>query len=302
MARARTTTAAAARVLALGAALAAAAAPGARADAPALTLTGPSSTLRGHQVTFAGRFPGHPGVSVGVYLGSSVVARTTTDARGAFSVRPDLFTTGDYRARGGGAVSPPLHVRVRRPLLQAGSESGGVQRLVRRLDALGYAVESTSTAAFTGAVRQSVYAFQKAQGIAVDGIVGPETRARLLDPRPVEPRFATPDRHIEVDTERQLVLLVRGGRVTTVVNTSTAGVPGYHTPHGTFHVFRRVKGLDTSPLGKLYDPLYFHRGYAIHGSTSVPPEPASHGCVRVALWEAARLFDAVPHGETVDVY
>ena len=274
----------------------------ARAASSRLTLDGPGATRPGHQVTFTGRLAGQPHARVGIYLGSSVVAWTTTDGGGFFVARPHLYTSGDYRARAPGAVSPPQHVRIVRPLLRKGASSSGVQALVRRLAALGYAVHSRTTTEFTGAVRQSVYAFQKAQGIAVDGIVGPETRAALRDPVPVVARHASPADHIEVDTGRQLVLIVRGGEVRTIVNTSTAGIPGYHTPHGTFHVFRRVRGIDTSPLGKLYDPLYFHRGYAIHGSTNVPPYPASHGCVRVPIWEAARLFESVPHGETVYVY
>lgn len=77
------------------------------------------------------------------------------------------------------------------------------------------------------------------------------------------------------------MLVLRGGEVEGVVNASTAGIPGYHSPEGRFRVFRRVEGIDTSPLGRLWNPLYLYRGYAMHGSTSVPPEPASHGCVRV---------------------
>jgi hypothetical protein len=274
---------------------------GAAADR-SLTLDGPGATHRGHQVTFTGRLsPPAAGAEVGVYLGSSVVARATTNAHGFFVARPHLFTTGDYRARAAGAVSPPRHVRIVRPLLRAGSSGSAVGALVDRLAELGYAVADPDATAFTGAVRQSVYAFQKAQGLAVDGVVGPATRARLADPRPVTPRHARPADHIEVDKERQLVLVVRDGAVRAIVNTSTAGIPGYHTPEGRFRVFRRVEGIDTSPLGKLYDPLYFYRGYAIHGSTNVPPQPASHGCVRVPIWEAARLFETVPHGEVVYV-
>lgn len=32
----------------------------------------------------------------------------------------------------------------------------------------------------------------------------------------------------------------------------------------------------------LYRPRYFVGGYAIHGSPSIPPFPASHGCARVS--------------------
>ena len=92
-----------------------------------------------------------------------------------------------------------------------------------------------------------------------------------------------------------------GGTVVRVANAST-GTSETPTPTGSYRVFRRVEGIDTSPLGKLWNPLYFFRGYAIHGSTTVPPEPASHGCVRVALWEAKRLFERIPHNHVVHVY
>jgi hypothetical protein len=199
-------------------------------------------------------------------------------------------------------VSERHHVTIRRRLLDRGDAGLAVKRLARRLDELGYAVADRSPSSFDGALAQSVWAFQKAQRIAVDGIVGPVTRARLEDPEPVRPRHATPANHIEVDKERQILLLVRGGKVARIVNTSTAGIPGYITPEGRFRVFRRVAGIDTSPLGRLWNPLYFYRGYAIHGSTSVPPQPASHGCVRIPLWEARRFFETIPHGEVVYVY
>ena len=43
-----------------------------------------------------------------------------------------------------------------------------------------------------------------------------------------------------------------------------------------------VDGVDVDELGALYRPRYFHHdGIAVHGYRSVPPYPASHGCVRV---------------------
>jgi len=44
-----------------------------------------------------------------------------------------------------------------------------------------------------------------------------------------------------------------------------------------------VNGWDRGPLGSLYRPQYFNGGIAIHGYTSVPSTPASHGCCRVSL-------------------
>ena len=47
---------------------------------------------------------------------------------------------------------------------------------------------------------------------------------------------------------------------------------------------------------------YFIRGYAIHGYASVPPYPASHGCLRVPVPDAASIFAWVRHGTIVDTY
>ena len=48
--------------------------------------------------------------------------------------------------------------------------------------------------------------------------------------------------------------------------------------------------------------MYFVAGYAIHGNPSVPPYPASHGCVRVPMWIIPHLFVSERYGETVYVY
>jgi lipoprotein-anchoring transpeptidase ErfK/SrfK len=48
--------------------------------------------------------------------------------------------------------------------------------------------------------------------------------------------------------------------------------------------------------------MYFTGGYAIHGNPSVPPYPASHGCVRVPMWAAPVLYDEMPDGTVVYVY
>jgi lipoprotein-anchoring transpeptidase ErfK/SrfK len=47
---------------------------------------------------------------------------------------------------------------------------------------------------------------------------------------------------------------------------------------------------------------FFLRGFAIHGYPSVPPYPASHGCVRTPMWVAPSLFAANGYGETIYVY
>jgi lipoprotein-anchoring transpeptidase ErfK/SrfK len=47
---------------------------------------------------------------------------------------------------------------------------------------------------------------------------------------------------------------------------------------------------------------YFTGAYATHGYPSVPPFPASHGCLRVPIADALSLFRWIRIGTRVDVY
>jgi hypothetical protein len=73
------------------------------------------------------------------------------------------------------------------------------------------------------------------------------------------------------------------------------------TPGGSFRVTRRISGWRTSRLGRLYNPLYFNGGIAIHGAASVPAYPASHGCVRITMSAASWFPGVVPNGTPVYV-
>ena len=187
------------------------------------------------------------------------------------------------------------------PQLAEGASGSSVSALRARLAALGYQVPPVS-GAFDAPLLDSVYAFQKVQGLPRTGIVSAAVWARLDHPLQPRPRYPGPADHIEIDKTKQVLYVVRGGRVTAIVPVSTAGVPGDYTPTGRFAIYRKVVGFDPSPLGTLYDPMYFTGGYAIHGNPSVPPYPASHGCIRVPMWIAPLLYATNDYGETVYVY
>jgi hypothetical protein len=54
-------------------------------------------------------------------------------------------------------------------------------------------------------------------------------------------------------------------------------------------------------LGSLYNPVYFNGGIAVHGSRSVPGQPASHGCIRIPMGAAEWFPSAVHIGMPVHV-
>jgi lipoprotein-anchoring transpeptidase ErfK/SrfK len=159
--------------------------------------------------------------------------------------------------------------------------------------------------------RAAVMAFQKVNGLAADGTVGPLTLSALASP--VTPALrGGPATRIEIDLDTQVLYYVADGRLERIIPVSSGSGQTYRTPGGgtarsltpvgTFRVERRIRGVRNAPLGTLYDPLYFHKGWAIHGSDSVPAYPASHGCVRVPRADAIWLFDRAPVGTTVVLY
>jgi len=197
-------------------------------------------------------------------------------------------------------VTKTVPVSLRPPTLEVGDKSPLVAEFLRQLSALGYEIPSIQQT-FDYDVQESVFAFEKVQGLDRTGVVDAAFWSKLADPIVPKPRYASGD-HIEVDKARQVLFIVRAGAVKLISPVSTAGIPGYFTPVGSFAIFRKVDGYDTSPLGILYKPMYFTGGYAIHGNPSVPPYPASHGCIRVPNFVITRLFTSEPYGETVIVY
>ena len=74
------------------------------------------------------------------------------------------------------------------------------------------------------------------------------------------------------------------------------------TPGGVFKVYRKEKDWWEIPLGKVYNPIYFNGGIAIHGYQDVPFKPASHGCIRVPMHIAEYLPDLLTYQSDVFVW
>jgi len=198
-------------------------------------------------------------------------------------------------------ISRALPVSLRPPSLSLGAHGALVADMLSQLRELGYEVPG-SASEFGYDALESVYAFQKVEGLDRTGVADAAFWAHLDEASTPQPRYRLPAAHIEVDKAKQVLYVVRDGTVVHISPVSTAGLPGRFTPEGQFSIYRKVPGYDPSPLGILYKPMYFTGGYAIHGNPSVPPYPASHGCIRVPNFVIERLYASEPYGETVYVY
>jgi hypothetical protein len=177
---------------------------------------------------------------------------------------------------------------------QRGDAGDGVLALQQQLGATGYWCGEPD-GGFGHLTQQAVWAVQKAHGLVRDGIAGPATQAAIetgYRPAPV----AGGD-HVEVHLGPQLLLVVRGGATTMVLNTSTGNEEPYEfrgeeytaqTPTGDYvvgfmdSVGTAGDGWREGELGELYRPMFYDGNYAVHGSGSIPPWPASHGCARIS--------------------
>jgi N-acetylmuramoyl-L-alanine amidase len=193
----------------------------------------------------------------------------------------------------------------------AGDQVTQVPRAPLERGAVGPAVMSMQRAGIFGTkTRYGVIAFEKAHQLERDGVVDPDEWVRIVRSLPPPAPHAERDA-VFIDLSRQILFDVRHGSVARVLPVSTGGGYTYTgldgrrhvavTPVGSFNVYRKVPGNDRSYLGTLYYPSYFVNGYAVHGSPSVPAQPGSHGCVRIPLWLAERMYRRMRIGTTVVV-
>jgi len=103
---------------------------------------------------------------------------------------------------------------------------------------------------------------------------------------------------VRIDRASQTMEVSVDGAYLYTWKVSTAR-SGYRTPTGVFHPqwmaarwFSRIYYNAPMPHA-----IFFHGGYAIHGSYEIARlgGPASHGCVRLHPNAAAVLFDLVQH-------
>jgi hypothetical protein len=105
---------------------------------------------------------------------------------------------------------------------------------------------------------------------------------------------------VYVDLGRQRATVYRNG-VRIGVSTISSGKDGYETPTGVFTILEKDKDhrsrtYDDAPMP--YQQRLTWKGVAMHAG-NLPGFPASHGCVRLPMEFARKLFTVTPMGGTV---
>jgi peptidoglycan hydrolase-like protein with peptidoglycan-binding domain len=163
---------------------------------------------------------------------------------------------------------------------------------------------------FDAATRGALVAFQKWEGRPVTGqltIDEFEAIRASASPKATEEGYE----HVEVDVDRQVLLIVNNEGGVRVLPVSTGNGKEFvyedqtsiaYTPRGRFVVYEKGVGWENNVPGGMYYPNYISGGIAIHGSYSVPIQPASHGCIRIPMFAAREVSRLLKLGTIVLVY
>lgn len=218
-------------------------------------------------------------------------------------------------------ATPPPVVKV--PLarnLRQGLRGDDVKMVQQRLVDMAFD-PGAPDGVFGPTTTQAIWAYQKlvmgATGKAVNGIVTPELWDRMQDPLGIAARRpnATPT-HMEIYLPEQVATLWKDGQLRLVTHISTGSNKDWCgertdgtkvcgtsiTPGGMYRFTRRQSDWWEGDLGRMYNPVYFNYGIAVHGMTSVPNYPASHGCVRIPMNIAEYFPSLVKNGDQVFVW
>jgi hypothetical protein len=199
-------------------------------------------------------------------------------------------------------LSKPITLPKKATVVPRGAAPSDPRGVQRRLASLRYLPSEAVAGTWNQRARHAVIAFQAWHRLDRDGIVGPQTLAALENAAQPKPARVARGRHVEVHRGKGVTLLVEGGKVVRALHSSS-GKRGYETPAGTYTVFRKERSSWSVPY-QVWLPYasYFNAGIAFHAYPQVPASPASHGCVRLPVAEAAFAYSFMAIGTRVSVY
>ena len=137
-------------------------------------------------------------------------------------------------------------------------------------------------------------AFRKVNGMArnFQATPGDLQDARRGQGRLPDPKYPEAGKHAEVDISKQVMALADGGEAKYVFHIAT-GAAATPSDQGAFTFYRKDPGYNS--LGMYYS-VYYNRGEATHGYHSVPPYPASHGCIRNPIPDSIFIYNWIDLG------
>jgi hypothetical protein len=150
--------------------------------------------------------------------------------------------------------------------------------------------------------QRAVMAFRKVNGMARNYNATPEIfKALAAGKGGFKPAHtgSSSGKHVEVDMSRQVMALVGADGKAQYVFMVSTGAAATPSDPGGFTFYSKTPGYNS--LG-MYYTSYYNRGEGVHGYHSVPPYPASHGCIRTPIPDAIFIYNWIDLGDKMFVY
>jgi hypothetical protein len=197
-----------------------------------------------------------------------------------------------------GLDAPALRLVVVSTGVSPGQSGAAVRLLQQELASLHYLVPRSGV--YDDATARAVTAFRKLADLPRNAIASRVVFERLaVGAGSFHVRYPGQGAHFEGDlTHQVLAEVLPGGRVREIIEMSS-GKPSTPTVIGNFSIYYKTFGVNEKGM---VDSNYFIGGYAIHGYPDVPTYPASHGCLRIPVPDAAAVYAWANFGYRVDVY
>jgi hypothetical protein len=146
---------------------------------------------------------------------------------------------------------------------------------------------------------RAVMAFRKVNGMARTFNATPGIFKTLAEGKGgFKIRYPGSGKHVEVDISKQVMALSNHGKPQYVFHIAT-GAAATPSDQGAFTFYRKDPGFNS--IGMYYS-VYYNRGEATHGYHSVPPYPASHGCIRNPIPDSIFIYNWIDLGDKMFVY
>ncbi|MQA75137.1 MAG: L,D-transpeptidase family protein [Solirubrobacterales bacterium] len=216
-----------------------------------------------------------------------------------------LSKPGKYRVRvrkaptGGqaGGSDKSRQFKLKYPDLDPGDSGPAVELFNQLLRKRAYF--DTDKGNYGSHTERAVMAFRKVNGMARNFQATPEIFKLLAQGRGgFKLRYPNEGRHVEVDIGHQVMALADGGKPKYVFMVAT-GAAATPSDTGGFTFYRKDPGFNS--IGMYYS-VYYNRGEATHGYHSVPPYPASHGCIRNPIPDSVFIYNWIDLGDKMFVY
>jgi len=201
--------------------------------------------------------------------------------------------------------------------IRRGSRGACVQQAQTKLGLLGFLPSTQNDGVFGPNTEAKVREFQTYAGLTADGIVGPQTWAKLdsttvasMSPYGIPPVCLKSGFVICASKGAQKLLVMRDGKLVLSLDARFGDDRGsrYATAEGLYSITNKVKDEVSREYNNAPMPFtsYFYNGQGMHFSydfANGDGSNTSHGCIRLRdMNGAAAIFYYVPMGTPVFIW